>query len=512
MTDQITLVGGDDGLMPMAADDPILLTLSDAGYGHLVIQDGEHLGVVPLIGCGCEDDGVLDLTIIGALYRGESLYEMAVRLGFTGTEQQFLLSLVGPESPNAAEATAQADRAEAEADRAAIEADRAETAASLSETHAEAASDSAASAAQYASDLDEQVSVASGYATSASSYSTSASAFATAAANHKIAAETAAAAAEVTLQNTVSVYEDTEISRAAAVTASNTAVTMRNQAEGFSQASAASRDTAQGYVDDVTSFAQAASQDSLLAAAYRDDANASALAAAEFKTQAESYASDSLASATASQTSRLAAETVFDGVSGTAAAAVESASLAETWADAAGTYAAASQSSSLSASASQQAAQDIVDGLAAINPTLNFLGTFDHEPTQVELGSEWKQNAFYKNSLNGYSYVLTGTPLEWERYLADGNLYQLTVESNNGTVFRVGQATHTTLKGRLFKNGAEITDVTPSSYFSWRRVSSDSVADGVWNALYSAGYKQVTISVDDVYAKASFFCDISSPT
>jgi hypothetical protein len=155
------------------------------------------------------------------------------------------------------------------------------------------------------------------------------------------------------------------------------------------------------------------------------------------------------------------------------------------------------------------------DSAANLTPSLNYVGEFATAPTQQDLGANWKQNAVYKNSTDGKSYVLTGSPLTWVVYLVDGLLFSLTIESTNGTVFRVGQNQSTTLIGRLFKNGAEVTDQTPESWFRWRRVSiipqNPPNDDLSWNALYQAGYKQVTISVDDVFSKATFFCDVISP-
>jgi predicted phage tail protein len=152
---------------------------------------------------------------------------------------------------------------------------------------------------------------------------------------------------------------------------------------------------------------------------------------------------------------------------------------------------------------------------AALVPTLNFVGQFASAPTQAQLGAAWKQNAVYRNTTDSRNYVLTGSPLGWVIYLEDGQSFVLTIESTNGTVFRVGAASSTTLKARLFKNGAEVTDVTPEAWFRWRRVSaipqSPPNDDAAWNALYVTGYRQVTINVDSVYARATFFCDVISP-
>jgi hypothetical protein len=151
----------------------------------------------------------------------------------------------------------------------------------------------------------------------------------------------------------------------------------------------------------------------------------------------------------------------------------------------------------------------------ALVPSLNYVGAFASAPTQSQLGAAWKQNAVYKNTADAKSYVLTGNPLGWVLYLQDGLAFLLTIESTNGTVFRVGQSTSTLLKARLFKNGAEVTDVTPTGWFRWRRVSAIPQAppndDAAWNALYVTGYTQVSINVDSVYARATFFCDVISP-
>ena len=156
----------------------------------------------------------------------------------------------------------------------------------------------------------------------------------------------------------------------------------------------------------------------------------------------------------------------------------------------------------------------LLSDLAASNltPTLSFVGSYATAPTQAQLGSQWLQNAVYRNATDGFLYVLTGAPLGWLLYLQDGTSFVLTIESTNGTVFRVGKSQNTLLKARLFKNGAEVTDVTPPGWFRWRRVSGIPRAapndDATWNNLYVAGYKQVSINVDDVYARATFFCDI----
>lgn len=90
--------------------------------------------------------------------------------------------------------------------------------------------------------------------------------------------------------------------------------------------------------------------------------------------------------------------------------------------------------------------------------------------------------------------------------------YDVVITSSQGNVFRVGQGKQTTLVARVFRNGEEITDTLPTSAFKWSRVSSipqeAPYDDATWNSQYQAGYKQITISVDDVNSRATFNCEI----
>lgn len=90
--------------------------------------------------------------------------------------------------------------------------------------------------------------------------------------------------------------------------------------------------------------------------------------------------------------------------------------------------------------------------------------------------------------------------------------YHVVIESSNGLIFRPGQGSTTLLSARIFSGTAEVTDQFPASSFVWSRQSSNTGADALWNADYaSGGYKHVLVSVDDVQARATFFCSIIQP-
>lgn len=94
----------------------------------------------------------------------------------------------------------------------------------------------------------------------------------------------------------------------------------------------------------------------------------------------------------------------------------------------------------------------------------------------------------------------------------EGEVYIIEIESSNGTIFRPGFSTSTILSARVFKNGLEITNDLPSSLFRWRRVSYTPQPppndDATWNNDHLSGYKSITVNVDDVKARATFFCEL----
>lgn len=112
--------------------------------------------------------------------------------------------------------------------------------------------------------------------------------------------------------------------------------------------------------------------------------------------------------------------------------------------------------------------------------------------------------------LNGASFSITKSQTLTKS--KTGAAYVTVIESTNGSTFRVGYNRSTILKAHVFLNGIEVTDIIPSGDFRWRRVSMypdlSLITDTAWNNLYIAGYKQVTINVDEVDSQATFFCDI----
>lgn len=84
------------------------------------------------------------------------------------------------------------------------------------------------------------------------------------------------------------------------------------------------------------------------------------------------------------------------------------------------------------------------------------------------------------------------------------------VESTNGDKFRPGQSATTTLIGRAFRNGVEVTNDLPDSAFKWTRKSFFPTSeDAVWNANHQTGYRTVEVTTDSIYARATYTLEIS---
>lgn len=90
----------------------------------------------------------------------------------------------------------------------------------------------------------------------------------------------------------------------------------------------------------------------------------------------------------------------------------------------------------------------------------------------------------------------------------DGRSFTVTIESSNGSVFRLEDIS-TTLCCRVYINTEEITETLDASRFRWKRSSSSPSSDEAWNTSSKAiGHKSVTITPTDCSGRTVFFCEI----
>lgn len=85
--------------------------------------------------------------------------------------------------------------------------------------------------------------------------------------------------------------------------------------------------------------------------------------------------------------------------------------------------------------------------------------------------------------------------------------YKIDIVSSNGLIFRP-ESRDTVLKARVWLGDVEVTESLMTSQFRWIRTSNDTAADSVWNQNHYVGYKEVTITPADFFARADFKCEI----
>lgn len=110
----------------------------------------------------------------------------------------------------------------------------------------------------------------------------------------------------------------------------------------------------------------------------------------------------------------------------------------------------------------------------------------------------------YVAQLNGYEYTATHTVFK----VYDGEAsYIVSVESLNGTVFRNGNLS-TQLVAHVYKGADEVTTRLPPENFIWKRVSSDTTMDEIWNSEMHIG-PTLDITDEDVWHRAVFNCEVN---
>ena len=91
--------------------------------------------------------------------------------------------------------------------------------------------------------------------------------------------------------------------------------------------------------------------------------------------------------------------------------------------------------------------------------------------------------------------------------IEEQKMYRLVISSSNGNIFKNGNIS-TMLTATVFSWDKDVTDELDDNQFIWTRVSSDTEADKVWNSAHFGGTKSITITNDDVKARATFYCDL----
>lgn len=90
-------------------------------------------------------------------------------------------------------------------------------------------------------------------------------------------------------------------------------------------------------------------------------------------------------------------------------------------------------------------------------------------------------------------------------------MYKVEIVSNSSTIISTSED-KATLTCKVYSWDSDITDTLDTSLFNWKRVSTSTELDDIWNAMPEhQGTKSITIDADDVYYNSSFTCEVDLP-
>lgn len=92
--------------------------------------------------------------------------------------------------------------------------------------------------------------------------------------------------------------------------------------------------------------------------------------------------------------------------------------------------------------------------------------------------------------------------------LEDTIPYRVQIISKNGQVFKNG-VINTELHAKVYKGLEEVTNSIDANAFRWYKVNEDGSLDEKWNSTNMGGKKMITISREEIFRRATFFCDIN---
>ena len=346
----------------------------DGSTGSVALQGPIDFGLP--IDEGMQNWGFIDLDLIGFPYHGLSAYEVAVKNGFIGTEQEWLASLKGEDgelSPAGQEAVLRAEEAAASAAGAANAAagfsNDAYTYSGVSGVHAQATQELYTQALAVRDDTGRIAESVTVIYQQSEAILTDVREEATAVQVMRVAAETARAGAEASEQRTAHSEQSAAGSSASASQNANLAVEARDEAINRANAAILAESSATAAANDARNEADAARKAQLIASAARDEAGVTAQGVITQVERASAYADDAGAHADAARQAEVGANAANVASGQSAGASLQYSQNAQASADASSNSAAASdqsriqagnraQEASVSAQASAQSSQD----------------------------------------------------------------------------------------------------------------------------------------------------------
>ena len=122
---------------------------------------------------------------------------------------------------------------------------------------------------------------------------------------------------------------------------------------------------------------------------------------------------------------------------------------------------------------------------------------------QILMGDGGKFGVHYSQ----FQESVTSTTTALDQKIDESLVYNVEIWSSNGNFFKNGEIS-TTLSCHVYKSNIDITDQLNAAAFHWVKINSDGTPDEEWNARHFGGTKEINITKDDVWGRATFECHV----
>ena len=93
----------------------------------------------------------------------------------------------------------------------------------------------------------------------------------------------------------------------------------------------------------------------------------------------------------------------------------------------------------------------------------------------------------------------------------NAKMYRVEIITEDPTVIST-TTDQATITCKVYSWDTDITDTLDTSLFNWKRTSTNSERDAIWNAMPEhQGIKSITVNADDVIENSSFICEVDLP-
>ena len=93
--------------------------------------------------------------------------------------------------------------------------------------------------------------------------------------------------------------------------------------------------------------------------------------------------------------------------------------------------------------------------------------------------------------------------------ITNSKMYRIEIHCDGPTIMNMKNQS-AKLSCKVYSWDTDKTDDFDSSLFKWKRVSNNSIQDSYWNQNHQ-GYKELTITTEDIINNANFYCEVSLP-